>query len=100
MMTAINIFSGGQSQLREVAAAIESEILPTLRKQHGFRGSRLYRRCDGIELVQCTDWESLADHDASSDSAELAMVGMRLADLLDSGEIEMYVDAYEIAASA
>ena len=100
MMTAINIFSGGQSQLREVAATIESDILPVLRTQQGFQGSRLYRRCDGIELVQCTDWDSLEAHDASADSAEVAMVGMRLAELLDSGAIEMYVDAYEMAASA
>ena len=99
MMTAINIFSGGQSQLRDVAETIESDILPALRKQHGFLGSRLYRRHDGIELVQCTDWQSIADHENCADSAEMAMVGLRLAELLDSGDIEMYVDAYEIAVS-
>jgi len=100
MMTAINIFSGGQDQLRDVATTIETDILPALQKQSGFIGSRLYRRCDGVELVQCTDWESMEHHEASGDSAEMAMVGMNLAELLDSGDIEMYVDAYEIAATA
>jgi hypothetical protein len=100
MMTSINVFSGAVHNLEQIATTIKSEILPTLRKQEGFMGCRLYRRCDGIELVQCTDWESLTNHETSIDSAELAMVGLRLMELLDSGEVEMHVDAYEITATA
>ena len=99
MITAINVFSGAQNQLEEIAETIEQDVLPALSKQSGFISSRLYRRCDGIELVQCTDWESFEHQEASVDSAEMAMVGARLAELLDSGAIEMQVDAYEIAAT-
>ena len=100
MMTAISVFSGAPQLLKEVAETIENDVLPELRKQSGFLGTKLYRRRDGIELVQCTDWDSLDAHDVSSTSAEMAMVGRRLMELLDSGSVELYVDTYEIAATA
>jgi hypothetical protein len=78
------------NKAREFVSILETEIIPLLRRQKGFRAYITFVAQDGTEAVGITLWEQLADIEVY-ERASLLQVMLALAKIIDgSPQVQTY----------